>query len=476
MGGDPRTTDLLFQTVRSAANNDVAGYKATLGQIRDRHLGLAESILPPADAERIREAINKDIGQIQDVLRAVSLMRVEFAELLELVSGYGELWSALILNELLSSSGMDFVFLDARRVLRVDSEQSEGGPAILWQESASLLGTYLSDLRRERPGAHLVVTGYIATNRDGGATTLKRDGSDFTATIFGRLLRATEVVIWTDVDGILTADPRRVPECQVLPEVSYSEATELAYFGAKIIPPKAMAPAMEHRIPMYIRNTFRPEGKGSRIFETCDLTLRRNSCVAGFSTVEDVALVNVEGTGLMRASSIAESIFKAMQSSRISIKLLTQASSEHSICFATARDEAAQAKAILEDAFAQDLARGTISAVTVIDDCTILAAVGDGMAQTPGVAGRFFSAVARANINVVAIAQGCDERNISTVIKRADTERALRAVHSAFLLSEVTVSVGIICGEGGRLGDPNSHIGTALLQTLLERRDWLQAR
>mmetsp|Transcript_37719 Transcript_37719/g.102632 ORF Transcript_37719/g.102632 Transcript_37719/m.102632 type:complete len:455 (+) Transcript_37719:1083-2447(+) len=262
-----------------------------------------------------------------------------------------------------------------------------------------------------------------------------------------------------------------------------------------------MLPAIDAHIPIFIRNTFNPEGGGTRIFETNERTVERKSIIAGFSTVENVAIVNVEGTGMIGVSGITQQIFTVLNNTAVPVKMVAQCSSEHSICFAVDAGDAAAAKRSLDEAFSREIAQGHIHAVTIIEDMSIVAAVGDGMAHTHGVAGRFFNALGNARINIVAIAQGCDERNISTVVSAQDTERALRAIHSSFLLSEITVSVGIIFGDAdvapvtGRAGgalstarssrglpagagdfDADSHIGMALLTLLLERRKWLQTR
>uniref|UniRef100_A0A7S4K295 ACT domain-containing protein n=1 Tax=Odontella aurita TaxID=265563 RepID=A0A7S4K295_9STRA len=302
---------------------------------------------------------------------------------------------------------------------------------------------------------HLVVTGYVASNTDGVATTLGRDGSDYSAAVMGKLLRSSLISIWTDVDGVLSADPRRVPRAHVIPDVSYNEAMELAYFGAKVIHPKTMTPAIssDPQIPIYIRNTFNPTFRGSRIYlsSTTTTTTDTDRRVCGFSSVERVALINVEGTGLVGVQGIARRLFGALESAGVSVALISQASSEHSITFAAAADRSSEARKAIEEEFAKELDLNYITSVDVRSPCSIVAAVGDGMSGTAGVAGRFFAALGDAKINVLAVSQGCSERNISAVVRGEDSTRALRAVHAAFRLSRTTVYVGVVgMGELGR--------------------------
>ncbi|MEK7356460.1 MAG: aspartate kinase, partial [Bdellovibrionota bacterium] len=286
----------------------------------------------------------------------------------------------------------------------------------------------------------VVITGFVASTRDGISTTLRRNGSDYSASIFGALLKAREIVIWTDVDGVLSADPRLVPEAVVLDDLSYHEATELAYFGAKVLHPSTMAPAIRAQIPIWIKNTFNPTCVGTKIHAVSESRLP----IKGFATVDRIALVNLEGTGMVGVPGVAQRLFGALREVGISVIMISQASSEHSICFVVPLDQASRAKTAVEQAFASERQNGVIQTVDVSEDCSILAAVGDNMAHRRGLAGRFLSAIGRAGVNIRAIAQGSSERNISVVVTRSEATRALRAVHSAFFLSNHTLSIGVI--------------------------------
>ena len=320
------------------------------------------------------------------------------------------------------------------RVLTV--EPGDTSVSVDWERSKSQTAEWLKELKTD----WVVITGFVASTPEGIPTTLKRNGSDFSASIFGKLLEARAITIWTDVDGVLSADPRLVPEAVVLDDVSYQEATELAYFGAKVVHPSTMAPAIENKIPIWIRNTFNPSCPGTRIREKSG----SSHTVKGFATVDGMALVNVEGTGMIGVPGVANRLFGALREVGVSVVMISQASSEHSICFAIPEAQAALARKTVERAFFAELHHNQIQMIDVTENCSILAAVGDNMVDHPGVAGKFFSALGKARVNIRAIAQGSSERNISTVIDRADSRKALRAVHAAFYLSNQTISIGVI--------------------------------
>ena len=488
MGGKPKVTDLLLSSVRAAAVRDEEGVDSLLDQILTKHAAaLAELDLDAGVSERLKGRIVSDLSDIRDILKTVSLMKWQAARISELVSGYGELWSAQILSALLEARSKSrrasdprckqhrFAYLDARRVITIDEEAIDNG-AVVWQVSDSKLrDVYEAEQSHEAEQSyeaerilHFVVTGYVASNTEGVATTLQRDGSDYSAAIMGRLLQAQNISIWTDVDGILSADPRRVPHAHVISEVSYNEAMELAYFGAKVIHPKCVLPAIisEPQIPIYIRNTFNSSFPGSRIYtsSTSTSTSARSVCdksVSGFSSIERIALINVEG--MVGNQGFARRLFTTLE--RFSLIFISQASSEHSITFACAATQADDAKHAIEEEFQRELRQKHISSIDIKAPCSIIAAVGDGMSQTAGVSGRFFAALGEARINILAISQGCSERNISAVVWQKDSTRALRGVHAAFRLSHTTVYVGLV---------GMNDVGDSLLKLLESQRSRLR--
>ena len=429
-------TNLLFDLIDRASRQKPL--KDAMATLRRLHLDLASALLTPDRAVAFVEQFESDIADIQCVLQALSLVKATSRRSQDMVSGYGELWSAGLLSALLAGRSdvkEDVLCIDARDVLLV--EPGEMGPTVVWDETrANLTGVLASDFR-----GIAVITGYVARNPDGLQTTLGRNGSDYSASIFASLLQADAVHIWTDVEGVMSGDPRHVPEATVIDEISYNEAMELAYFGARVIHPQTMAPAISREIPIRIRSAFNPGHPGSRIIAS---PAGVESVVKGISGIDGVALVNLEGAGMIGVPGTADRLFGALRNAGVSVMLISQGSSEHSICFAVPEASADLVKTVVEEAFALELTQAQVQKVGITRGCGVLAVVGDGMAGTPGVAGRFFGTLGKAGINVRAIAQGASERNISAVISAADMTRALRTVHASFYLSAKTVSIGLI--------------------------------
>jgi aspartokinase/homoserine dehydrogenase 1 len=447
-------TDGLLQLVTLAERQDEA-WRMQLRILRKRHEQIASALLPAAVVGEYLGEFDHDAVDLESVLRTTQVMRTASQHVRDKVSGYGEIWSTRLFWRYLEQRGRRGAvqWIDARAC--VVAEWGPLGPAIQWQASDDRLRALL------RPEATtLVITGYIASDASGIQTTLGRNGSDFSASIFGALLGASEIQIWTDVDGVLSADPRRVPDAQVIRALSYNEAMELAYFGAKVIHPQTMAPAVGRDIPIWIRNTFAPEKPGTLI---CAHP-HSDQPVKGITSIEHVALVNLEGAGMIGVPGTAHRLFGALREEDISVILISQASSEHSICFAVPEAQAARATAVLERAFARELSQGQVQSIEVTRELAILAVVGDGMAGMPGIAGKVFGALGLANVNVRAIAQGASERNISAVVEGRQVTRALRAVHAGFYLSPHTLSIGVI-GPGS--------VGKVLLDQLAGQRERL---
>lgn len=428
-------TNALIRAVELAGRRD-PGYATVLDDVRRKHLDAIDSLVPAPGATSLRDAINHDLADIRDVLHATTLLRRHSRATLDLVAGYGEVWSAQLLAAHMAARGDDARWLNARDVLVATWQH--GAPVVAWDTSKERVLAWLA--RNSPAPATLVVTGFVAATPEGVATTLGRNGSDYSASIFAALLGASEVHIWTDVDGVMSANPRLVPDAVTLDEMSYDEAMELAYFGAKVIHPSTMAPAVQRALPIYIRNTFRPELPGTRIHAGPS----RGFAVKGLATVESIALLNLEGTGMIGVPGTAQRLFGALRDEGISVVMISQGSSEHSICFAIPAPLAERARDAVERAFFAERHDGQIQRVDVTGACSILAVVGDGMAGVPGIAAKFFTALAKARVNIRAIAQGASERNISVVVDAADTERALRAAHSGLYLSDQTISIGLV--------------------------------
>jgi bifunctional aspartokinase / homoserine dehydrogenase 1 len=429
-------TDALLKLVSLAEQPDKE-FAPEIDALRTRHLGLAAELISKIEFDKYQTELERDCRDIAGMLQTVRLIRSSTYSMRDVIAGYGEIWSTRLFTPFLRERARikgDILWVDTREVIIV--EWGSLGPAVQWAPSEG-------NLRKLVPlnfAGRLIVTGFVATTTKGKQTTLGRNGSDFSGSIFGALLDAEEIVIWTDVDGVLSADPRLVPNAQVIDQLSYNEAMELAYFGAKVIHPQTMEPAVARDIPIIIRNTFAPQKRGTLICAHPVSALK----VKGITSIDPVALVNLEGAGMIGVPGTAHRLFGALRDSGISVILISQGSSEHSICFAIPEAQAVRAEEAVRRAFDAELRDGQIQHVDVAIGMSILAVVGDGMAGAHGVAAKVFNSLGDAAISVKAIAQGASERNISVVVDGKSAARALRAVHAAFYLSPNTLSIGLI--------------------------------
>src|SRR5262245_49885538 len=431
-------TDALLNLVATAERQE-GQLSERIEELRHRHEVIADTLLAGTSRAEFLTQLAQDCRDIAGILHTVELIRSAAQPVRDLVAGYGEIWSTRLFSAYLRNRGRrtgSVHWIDARDVVSV--EWGPLGPAVRWDASQA-------NVERITPqdpdaSATLIITGFIARDPKGLQTTLGRNGSDFSGSIFGALLNAEEIHIWTDVDGVLSADPRLVPDAKVIDSLSYNEAMELAYFGAKGIHPQTMAPAVAKNIPIWIRHTFAPEKAGSLICEKPTSQI----AVKGITCIDKIALINLEGAGMIGVPGTAHRLFGALRDHGISVILISQGSSEHSICFAIPEGEAPRAEQVVRQAFDRELREGQIQSVEVDPGCSILAVVGDGMAGAHGVAAKVFGALGSAAVSVRAIAQGASERNISAVIDGKFSSRALRSVHSSFYLSPHTISIGLI--------------------------------
>ena len=445
MGG---MTDALLN-LAMLAEQDNDDFIEGLDAIGERYAETARDLVDGDRLVAVLDAWGQDAEDVRDVLKAIALVKSAPQRSRDVVAGYGEIWSARLLAAHLEqeSPRRGGTWLDARQIITVN--QTELGPTVLWEPSQA---SFEELVPAEFEGI-AVITGFIASDEEGLQTTLGRNGSDYSAAIFAALSHAAELSIWTDVDGVMSADPRRVPEARVIDQLTYNEAMELAYFGAKVIHPQTLGPVVEKGIPVVIRNSHNPSHAGSRI----EARAESIEGIKGITAIGGMALVNLEGSGMIGVPGTADRMFSALKEAGVSVTLISQASSEHSICIAVPDPLAERAAQVVRDAFAEELESGQIQRVEVTPSQSIVAVVGDGMEGTPGIAARFFGTLGRAGINIRAIAQGSSERNISAVVNSDDATRALRAAHSGFYLSHKTISIGLI-GPG--------TVGAALLRQL----------
>ncbi|KAJ8506718.1 hypothetical protein OPV22_007604 [Ensete ventricosum] len=434
--------DMMYDLVNKASSRDDS-YISAIDNVFEKHKLTASELLDGEDLARFLSQLHNDISNLRAMLRAIYIAGHATESFSDFVVGHGELWSAQMLSYTIKKHGRPCCWMDTRDVLIVNPTSSnQVDPDYI--ESEKRLKKWLL----KKPADIIIATGFIASTLQNIPTTLKRDGSDFSAAILSALLKARQVTIWTDVDGVFSADPSKVSEAVILRTLSYQEAWEMSYFGANVLHPRTIIPVMKHGIPILIRNIFNLSAPGTKI---CQQPVNENqdrksldSVVKAFATIDNLALVNVEGTGMAGIPGTASAIFGTVKDVGANVIMISQASSEHSVCFAVPESEVKAVSAALHSRFQQALDAGRLSKVEVIPKCSILATVGHKMASTPGVSATLFDALAKANINVRAIAQGCSEYNITLVLKQEDCVRALRAAHSRFYLSKTTLAMGII--------------------------------
>ena len=424
MGSKPvKVTDLLLQGAHTAYTGDGDTYRRLARQLRDIHYEAIDGLLSPeGERQVILAEIERFIGRYASLCGAVNVLGELTSRALDAIRGMGEQMSVRVLAAYLRGLGYEAEAIDATALIVTDQNFQNANPlpAETRAQTSARLGPLL-----ER-GAIPIVTGFIGATADGVTTTLGRGGSDFSAAILGQAVDADEVWIWTDVDGVMSADPRLVPGAVSIPTLTFREVSELAYYGAKVLHPKTMRPCVESGIPLRIKNTFNPTHPGTVIVDESPAT---NGALKAVTAIKGVTMINVEGKGMIGVPGIAARTFGAVARLDVSVLLITQASSEQSISFIVPADSAAAVGAELEAEFAAELRRRDIERIWVRDAVAIVTIVGAGIQTTPGIAGRVFSALGDHHVNVIAIAQGSSECGISLVVAAADVGRAVAHIH-----------------------------------------------
>ncbi len=442
-------TDQLIQISELAWKSDSA-YKEKLGEMEKRHLDAVRELISITHQTSILAQVKFQLNELDDVLHGVFLVKERTTRTLDYIMSFGERLSAFIIAEAFKDRGIEAEYLDARNVVRTDAQF--GNARVDFETTNKLIRDHFKNHDQLQ-----IVTGFIATSETGETTTLGRSGSDFTAAIFAGALHATDLEIWTDVDGMMTADPRLVKKAFTVPAMSYEEAMELSHFGAKVIFPATMKPAMAQGIPIWIKNTFNPTAIGTLI----SANPTNGKLIKGISSMNGISLVNVQGSGLIGVVGFSMRLFSTLANEKINVILISQASSEHSICVAIESSSAGKAKAAIDREFHHEIRDELIDEIKCTDNLAIIAVVGDGMKHHSGSSGRMFAALGRNGVNVVAIAQGSSERNISAVIEQPDVAKALNSLHEAFFLSDRKVAHVFLVGTG--------LIGTVLTRQMDEQ-------
>ena len=423
MGG---VTNRLIEAAQASA----AGNRDTAVQIaetlRKQHQQAVEDLVSHDDRRLLLAAeIEKIIEQVTGLCYGTALLRELTPRVFDEILSTGERLSARLLSNALCELGLKGVAVEATELIVTDNISGRADPLMSQtrEKAAARLLPLIAD------DSVPVVTGFIGATAEGMLTTLGRGGSDYSATILGAALDAAEVIIWTDVDGVLTADPRLVPEARTLREISYNEAAELAYFGAKVLHPKTLRPVSEAGIPVWIRNSFAPERQGTKITATGHPTARG---VKAITAISGVSLITVGGRAIVGLPGVAGKTFSAVANAQANVLLISQSSSQNDICFIINSEDEARTVEKLREAFAFDLAHQQIEHITVNPEIAIVAVVGDRMRGTPGISGRTFSALGRKGINIIAIAQGSSEYNVSFVVEATMMREAVQSLHSEF--------------------------------------------
>lgn len=452
-------TDLLIAMSRQAENGDL-GYKMTLEQHISRHFEAVSQLIAPERRERVRFELKESQIELANILQGIFLINELSPRTLDNILSHGERCSAFIISEAMRDMGIDAYFLDARKLVRTDSHFGSA--------RVDKAATY-HNIRQhfESHKGIAIVTGFIGANEKGVTTTLGRGGSDYTAAIFGAALDASEIEIWTDVDGVLTADPRRVNQAFPVSSMTYEEAMEMSHFGAKVIYPPTIVPAMERHIPLRIKNTFNPGYPGTLISHSPE---KDTLPIKGIASINQVAVLRMQGAGLFGegGSGMASRLFAVLEQEKVNVILITQGSSEHFICFAVKPEDAGRAAGAINREFELEIQAGLIEPMAVEDNLSVIAVVGENMRAQPGVSGRLFTALGRNGINVVVTAQGSSERNITVVIPRQDETKALNAVHESFFLSNTFTLNLFIVGPG--------LIGSTLMKQIQQHAAFLREK
>lgn len=420
-------TDTLIRGARTAVSGDRSAYMSLAQQLREKHYSALETLVGDTpDAQEVRSQIEQLIKEFELLCHSVQVLGEASPRALDAIASLGERMSVRLVGAALRAQGVRAEAIDATEIIITSAHF--GGAVPLQEQTRERTRSRLRPLLKA--GVVPVITGFIGATQSGATTTLERGGSDYSAAIIGAALDADEVAIYTDVDGVMTTDPRLVPEARVIPILSYAEMGELAYFGAKVLHPRAIRPIVERGTPMTIRNTFNPSHPGTRVLSEVP---QNGHPVKAITAIRHMSLITVAGRGMIGVPGIAARTFGAVASVGANILMISQASSEQSICFIIPTSSVPQVINALEEALSQELARRDIDQIVSRNDVVIVTAVGSGMRETPGVASKVFGVLAEDRINVLAIAQGSSECSISLVVAIADSDAAVRALHKLTL-------------------------------------------
>jgi len=449
-------TDLLLQCAHLAAAGNES-YKIILQEIELRHLNTVKELIPVTQQSSVLSAVKKMCNEIEDICNGIFLLGELSDRTKDKIVSYGELISSQVIAAKFKAVGMDVAWKDSREMIQTDS--NFGAALVDFSKTNTAIKNYFD----AASSTLYILPGFIAADANGTTTTLGRGGSDYTAAIIAGAMDAKVLEIWTDVSGMMTADPRIVTNIKLIPKISYQEAMELSHFGAKVIYPPTIQPVMSKNIPVWIKNTFAPEDEGTVIQNE---SMTNGSAIRGISSINKISLLSLEGSGMVGIPGFSKRLFEALANYKINVILITQSSSEHSICVAVDSASAAIAKQAVDAAFAYEIETKKVEPIFVENDLAIVAVVGDNMKSHTGIAGKMFSAMGKNGVNIRAIAQGSSERNISSVIAVSDVTKAVNVLHEAFFETTYKQVNVFIAGAG--------NVGSKLLAQLNQQLEFLK--
>lgn len=437
MGGVTNTLLEMAENARKAQD-----YADQLKEVEAKHFEVIRALLPAGAQNPVLTKLKIYFNELEDILQSVFNLRELSLQTKDLILSYGERCSTVMISHIARQQFPEALYVDGSELIKTDSNFGQA------KVNTQLTEMLIREFYESNSNKLLFVTGFISSNDEGRITTLGRGGSDYTAAIWGAALNATEIQIWTDVDGMLTADPRIVKKAFSLAELSYTEAMELSYFGAKVIYPPTMIPAFLKKIPIVIKNTFNVDFAGTYIKHGAQAS---NLPIKGISSIDEISILNLSGSGMVGKAGFSGRLFSLLSREQVNVVLITQSSSEHSITFAVKPTDALKALSLINKEFELELQARKLEYPEVENGLSILAIVGENMKRTPGISGRLFNALGRNGVNIRAIAQGSSEYNISVILSRADLSKAVNAVHDAFY-SDLKKTLNVFCLGTGNIG------------------------
>jgi aspartokinase/homoserine dehydrogenase 1 len=418
-------TDMLIRAANEASRGDREHWKNVRRELAKRHREVADQLLSASEQATVLPRLAEQLGDFENLCAGFSMVREVTPRAMDTLSSLGELMSSTLMAAILRTRNLPAEAVDATELIVTDDEFGNASP--FFEETNAKTRQRLAGLRKH--GTIPVITGFRGATREGICTTLGRGGSDYSGTIIGAALEADEVWIWTDVDGVMTADPRMVPQARIIPEISYREAIELSFFGAKVLHPKTIQPVMKKKIPVWIKNSFNPSCPGTRIVPAAR---DGQPGVKAITCVSKADLITLSGSNALSFPKLAAKVFSSLDAEGVHTLMVTQSSADNVLCFAVHSEDLKRVKAKLERDFELEMLHDYITPIEVMSNVAIVVAIGEKMKGTPGISGRAFGALGNRGINIIAIAQGSSELSISFAVKSSDVKEAVKAIHEEF--------------------------------------------